>query len=88
MSEILVKLYFDRIDFSEGIDINKTSASKESDVCHCWYFLSFSFKFQTHVCNRCHDLLMMSVNLSDVAILNIKSADYCLLLVDLAKIKP
>ena len=88
MSEILVKLYFNRIDFSEGIDFNKTSASKESDVCHYWYFLNFSFKFQTNACNRCHDLLMMSVNLSDVAILNIKSTDYCLLLVDLAKIKP
>ena len=27
-------LYFDRIDVSEGIDVNKTSASKECDVCH------------------------------------------------------
>ena len=27
-------LYFDRIDFSEGTDVNKTSESKESDVCH------------------------------------------------------
>ena len=27
-------LYYDRIDISEGIDINKTSASKECDVCH------------------------------------------------------
>ena len=27
-------LYYDRIDVSEGIDINKTSASKECDVCH------------------------------------------------------
>ena len=24
-------LHFDRIDFSEGIDVNKTSASKECD---------------------------------------------------------
>ena len=39
-------LYYDRIDFSEGIDINKTSASNESDVCHYWYFLNYSFKFQ------------------------------------------
>ena len=25
--------YYDRIDFSEGIDINKTNASKECDTC-------------------------------------------------------
>ena len=33
-------------------------------------------KFQSNVCNRCHDLLTMSMNLSDIDILNIKSADY------------
>ena len=69
-------LYFDRIDVSEGIDVNKTSASKECDVCHYWYFLNYSFKFQTNVCNRCHDLLMMSLNLSDIAIINIKGSNY------------
>ena len=70
-------LYFNRIDSSEGIDVNKTSASKECDVCHYWYFLNYSFKFQPNVCNRCHDLLMMSMNLSDIAILNIKGSDFC-----------
>ena len=33
-------LYFERIDVSEVIDVNKTSASKESDICHYWYFLN------------------------------------------------
>ena len=30
-------LYFDRIF---GVDVNKTSASKEFDVCHHWHFLN------------------------------------------------
>ena len=38
MFYILYMLYFDRIDVSEGIDINKTNASKECDICHYWYF--------------------------------------------------
>ena len=59
-------LYYERIDVSEGIDVNKTSASKKRDICHYWYFLNYSFKIQPNVCNRCHDLLMMSVNLSDI----------------------
>ena len=33
-------------------------------------------KFQPGVCNGCHDLLIMSMNLNDIAILNIKGADY------------
>ena len=36
---------------SEGTDANKISALKESDVCHYWYFLNFSFKFQPNVCS-------------------------------------
>ena len=27
-------LYYDRIHVSEGIDVNRTNASKECDVCH------------------------------------------------------
>ena len=36
-------LYYNRIYVSEGIDVNKTSASKECDICHYWYFLNYSF---------------------------------------------
>ena len=34
-------------------------------------------KFQPHICNGCHNLLMISMNLKDINILNIKGADYC-----------
>ena len=27
-------LYYDRIDVSEGTDVNKTSESKGSNICH------------------------------------------------------
>ena len=64
-------LYYDLIDVSERIDVNKTSALKECYVCYYWYFLNYSFKFQLYVCNIAHDLSMMSINLSDIAILNI-----------------
>ena len=39
-------------------------------------FLNKGFKFQTYVCNRCHDLLIMSVNVSNIAILKFKNTDY------------
>ena len=32
-------LEYDRIDISEGIDMDKTNKSKECDICHYWYFL-------------------------------------------------
>ena len=64
------------IEVSKGIDVNKTRESKECDICHYWYFLNKGFKFQINVCNGYHDLLMMSMNLTDIAILNIKGSDY------------
>ena len=53
--------------------------------CHYWYFLNKGFKFQPNVCNRCHDLLMMSMNLSDIAILCIKNADYHSIITGISK---
>ena len=69
-------LYYDKIDVSGEIDVNKTSVSKECDICHYWHFLNKGFKFQPYVYNGCHDILMMSINLSDVSVLNIHSVDY------------
>ena len=60
-------LYYDRIDVSEEIDINKTSALRERDICHYCYFVNKEFKFQLYVCSKCHDLLMMFMNLSNIA---------------------
>ena len=34
-------------------------------------------KCQLSVCNGCRDLLMMSMNLINIAFLNIKRSDYC-----------
>ena len=31
-------LQYEKIDVSERIDTNKTSASKECTLCHYWYF--------------------------------------------------
>ena len=67
--------YYGRTDVSERVNVNKTSASKECDVYHYWYSLNCSFQFPPNLCNRCHDLLM-SINLSDIAILNIEGSDY------------
>ena len=70
-------LHFDRIDVSEGNDVNKTSASRECNICHNWYFSNKDFRFPTNVYNGCHDLLMTSMILSGIGIiLNIESADY------------
>ena len=69
-------LEYDRIDISEGIDVNKTNASKECDICHYWYFLNIGFNFELYVCNRFHDLMQKPINFNDVAIASIKGSHY------------
>ena len=69
-------IYHDRTDVSEGTDVIKTSTSKEYDICDYWYFLDEGFKFQQDICNGCHDVSMISVNLNNIFILNIQCVDY------------
>ena len=73
-------LQYEKIDVSEGIDTNKTSASKEYKLCHYWYFKDVGFTFEPHICNKCHDVLMTAYELKNIAILNVKRADFkCIL---------
>ena len=39
----LQMLEYNRIDISEGISVNKTSVSKQCDICHDWYFKDIGF---------------------------------------------
>ena len=69
-------LKYDKTDISKGIDINKTNASKECDICHYWYFLDKNFNYEPHLCNGCHDLMQKAMNFNDLAIVSIKGNDY------------
>ena len=42
---------YERIDISEGIDINKTNKSKECMLCHYWYFLNKNFSYGPYLCD-------------------------------------
>ena len=56
-------LQYEKIDVSEEINTNKTSASKGCMLHHCWYLKDFGFKFKLHVCNKCHNVLMAAYEL-------------------------
>ena len=78
-------LYLDRIDIFEGTDVNKTTASRECIICHYRYLLEINFMIQLKVYGGCHNVLIMSVILKDVAILNIFSVDYCCIITGISK---
>ena len=53
--------HYININISEGIDLNKTSASKECNVCHYWLFKDIGFEFEEHVCNGSHYVLTTGI---------------------------
>ena len=59
----LKMLEYERINISEGIDVNKTNLSKECDICH---YLS------PYLCNGCHDLIQKAASFNNIAIVYIK----------------
>ena len=80
-------LQYQKIHVSEGIDVNKTSASEECELCHYWFFKDVGFKFEKHVCNKYHDLLTMAHSLENIAILSAKGVTFRCLLRVLVKMK-
>ena len=69
-------LGYNRIDISEGIDTNKTSASKECNICHYWYFLDKNFNYEPYLYNGCHDSMQKVISFKHVAIASIKGNDH------------
>ena len=72
-----------KIDVSEGIDVNKTSASKEYELCHYQFFKDVGFKFEEHICNGCHDLLRMAYSLENIVQKELLLGVFCGVLVKL-----
>ena len=48
-------------------------------------FFSHGFKFQDSVCNCCHDLTMLGVNLNDVAVITAKVVYYRCIIYNISK---
>ena len=55
-------------------------------ICHYWFF-NHGIKFQDYVCNGCHDLTMLSVNMSDIAVILLKVLIIVALFITLANLK-
>ena len=69
-------LEYDRIDISEGIDINKRNKSKECMLCHYWYFLYNIFTYGPYLCDGCYNITQKSNNSKNIAIVCVKKSAY------------
>ena len=82
MIKIFLKIryykYYNGIDKSRANDLAESNNNKEFMIFLYWFF-NHRFNFQDCVCNGCHGLTMVSVNIRDIATITVKSVNYCLI---------
>ena len=62
-------LEYDRIDLSEGIDVNRNIlTSKKCYLCGYWYFINKNFNYQKYMCNCCHDISTKAISTPNLCI--------------------
>ena len=69
-------LEYDRIDISEGINIDKTYKSKECMLCHQWYFLDKKISYGPCLCDGCYNMTQKSTDSKNIAIVYVKENAY------------
>ena len=70
-------LEYDRIDISEGIDINK--CKETSRKCKFYYFLDKNFKCCPYLCDGCYNMSMKVVSIQNLTIINHNGNYYCVI---------
>ena len=50
-----------------------------------YWFSNHGLEFQYSLCNDCHDLSMLCLNISDIAIITIKNVDYLCIIHNISK---
>ena len=64
-------LIYDRIDTSEGIDVDKTNESKEYKLCHYCFFVFFKSSDGPYLCDGCYDIMQKSKDFKNIAIVHV-----------------
>ena len=69
-------LEYERIDISDGIDVDMSSKSKEYMLCHYWYFLSKKFSYGAYLCDGCYNIMQRCNKFKNIAIVHVKKSVY------------
>ena len=69
-------LEYERIDISEGNDVDMSDKSKECMLYHYWYFLNKNFSYGPYLCDDCYNLKQKCNEFKNVAIVHVKKSIY------------
>ena len=80
-------LKYDKIDISEGINVDKTNKSRECKFWHYWYFLNKNFSYGPFTCYGCYNIVQRSTDFKNIAIFHINNNVYRIYFKDISKHK-
>ena len=69
-------LEYEKIDISDGIDVNKSDKSKECMLCHYWYFSDKSFSYGPYLCDGYYNVMQKCNKLKNIAVVHVKKSAY------------
>ena len=82
-------LEYDKINISEGIDINKCKeTSKECSLCKFYYFLDKNFKYGPYLCDGCYNMSIKVVRTQNLTIINHNGNYYRVIFASISKKDP
>ena len=80
-------LEYDKIDITEGINLDKTNKSRECMFCYYWYYLNKNCSYGPFTCDGCYDIVQRSTDFKDIAIVHVKNNVYRIYFKDISKHK-
>ena len=61
---------YERIDLSEGIDVNKgEDTSKKCNLGQYYYFVFKNFNYQRHIYDGCHNISTKAISMQNIGII-------------------
>ena len=80
-------LKYDKIDITEGIDVDKTNKSRECMFCHYWYYLNKIFSYGPFTCDGSYNIVQRSTDFKNIAIVHVKKTAHRIDFKDISKHK-
>ena len=87
MMAFINMLVYEKIDISDGIDVDMSDKSKECMLCHYWYFLDKSFSYGPYLCDGCYKVMQKCNWLKNIAIVHVNESVYRIFFLFMSKRK-
>ena len=69
-------LEHERIDISEGVDVDMSDKSKQCMLCHYRYILDKNVSYGPYLCEGCYNIMQKCNKFKNIAIVHVKKSAY------------